>query len=164
MKKYKIGMYGGKFMPMHKGHKYCIDVACSECDCVYVILFCNGSDEEHILLNDNSLYLLLDTRKKQVINICNYYKNAIPVFIDVSKCRLSNGEEDWDAETPLVRKIVGDKLDAVYSSEPSYEPYFKRAYPEAIHRMVDYKRVKYPVSGTMLRKIKNEKEREKWIV
>lgn len=27
LKRYKIGMYGGKFLPFHKGHRYCIDVA-----------------------------------------------------------------------------------------------------------------------------------------
>ena len=30
MKKYEIGMYGGKFLPLHKGHNYCIDVATEE--------------------------------------------------------------------------------------------------------------------------------------
>ena len=36
--KYDVGMYGGKFMPLHKGHNYCIKTACSECNKVYVIL------------------------------------------------------------------------------------------------------------------------------
>ena len=27
MKQYKIGVYGGKFLPFHKGHKYCVDIA-----------------------------------------------------------------------------------------------------------------------------------------
>ena len=38
MKKYKIGMYGGKFMPFHKGHYYCLQTAASECKKVYLIL------------------------------------------------------------------------------------------------------------------------------
>ena len=68
------------------------------------------------------------------------------------------------AETPLVREVVGNELNAVYSSEPSYEEYFNRAYPEAIHRIVDYKRKKYPISGTKIRNMTNIKEREKWII
>ena len=90
--------------------------------------------------------------------------DGIPVLIDVSKCRLANGEEDWDAETPLVREVVGPELNAVYSSEPSYGPYFNRAYPEAEHRIVDWKRIKYPISGTQIRDMDNLKEREKWII
>ena len=49
MKKYKTGMYGGKFMPMHKGHEYCARVAAKECETVYVILFFGGEEEEEIL-------------------------------------------------------------------------------------------------------------------
>ena len=162
MKKYKIGMYGGKFMPFHKGHRYCVEVASSECEKVYVILFFGGADEMKVLENNKDEYLSVEKRKKKVIELCKNYDNCIPTFIDVSNLRLPNGEEDWDAETPLVRNVVGDYLDAVYSSEISYDPYFKRAYPEAVHRVVDYKRIKYPISGTMIRNMKTEKEKDLW--
>lgn len=84
------------------------------------------------------------------------YPNAIPVIINVGDCRNPDGTEDWDAETPLVRRVVGDRLDAVYSSEPSYGEYFKRAYPEAVHRLVDPDRLTVPVSGTAIRKMCRE--------
>lgn len=164
MMKYKIGMYGGKFMPFHLGHNYCVEIASRECEKVYVIMFYGGKDEEDILKNNKEKYLSVEVRKKHVINICKRFDNAIPTFIDVSKLRLPNGEEDWDGETPLVRDVVGDKLDAVYSSEILYDDYFKRAYPEAIHRIVDYKRKKYPISGTDIRNMKDIKERELWII
>ncbi len=162
--KYKIGMYGGKFMPFHKGHKYCVDVACLECEKVYVILFYGGSDEMEILKNNASNYLSVETRKEKVRQLTANYPNAIPIFIDVTNCRLENGKEDWDAETPLVREVVGNRLDAVYSSEESYGEYFARAYPEAIHRLVDVKRKHYPISGTMIRNMERKEEREKWMV
>ena len=164
MKKYEIGMYGGKFLPLHKGHNYCIEVASRECSKVYVILFFGGADEEKILKNNNDKYLSVEERKKHVIDICKKYDNAYATFIDVSKLRLPNGEEDWDGETPLVREVVGDKLDAVYSSEMYYDDYFKRAYPEAEHRIVDLERKKFPISGTKIRNMKERKERELWIV
>ena len=164
MKKYDVGMYGGKFMPLHKGHNYCIDFASKECQKVYVILFYGGADELNILKTNKEDYLSLEERKKHVINICKQYDNAIPILIDVSNCRYEDGSEDWDMETPLVRKVVGKKLDAVYSSELSYGDYFKRAYPEAVHRIVDYKRIHYPISGTKIRNMNDSKEREKWII
>ena len=43
-----VGFYGGKFMPLHKGHLYCIDVASKMCDRVVVIMFINGDDELEI--------------------------------------------------------------------------------------------------------------------
>ena len=164
MKKYKIGMYGGKFMPFHKGHKYCIDVAASECEKVYVILFYGGNDELKIRETNHEEYLTVEDRIKHLKKLIKNYDNAELALIDVSNCRLPNGEEDWDAETPLVRNVVGPKLDLVYSSEPSYEPYFNRAYPEATHRIVDYKRIHYPISGTKIRNMKSIKERELWAV
>ena len=104
--KYSIGMYGGKFMPLHKGHNYCIETASKECEIVYVILFYGGVDEEKILNENNDDYLSFEERKKHVINICKKYNNTIPTFIDVSNLRLPDGSEDWDAETPLVRNVV----------------------------------------------------------
>ena len=108
--------------------------------------------------------LSVKDRMKHVENICKKYDNAIPTFIDVTNCKKDNGEEDWDMETPLVRNVVGKELNAVYSSEPSYEEYFNRAYPEAKHVVVDYKRIHYPISGTKIRNMKDVKEREKWII
>jgi HTH-type transcriptional repressor of NAD biosynthesis genes len=162
--KYKIGMYGGKFMPFHKGHRYCVETASNECEKVYVILFYGGADEIEILKNNNSNYLSVEIRKQKVIELTSNYPNAIPIFIDVTNCRLDNGKEDWDAETPLVRNVVGDTLNAVYSSEESYGDYFSRAYPEAVHRLVDVKRKHYPISGTMIRNMKRKEEREEWMV
>ena len=156
-------MYGGKFLPLHKGHNYCIETATKECEKVYVIFFYGGADEEKALKNNTEKYLSVEERKKHVINICKNYENAIPTFIDVSKLRLPNGEEDWDAETPLVRQYV-PKMDYVYSSEPGYGDYFSRAYPEATHVIVDAKRQHYPISSTMIRAMKLLEEKAKWMV
>ena len=60
MKKYKIGMYGGKFMPFHKGHNYCIEFAAKECKKLYVILFYGGADEEKILKENEEEYLSVE--------------------------------------------------------------------------------------------------------
>jgi len=184
-KLYKVGMYGGKFMPLHLGHLYCIQTAMKECETLHVILFFGGADEERILKEYfGEKYLSLEERIKQLQKIClkirkeqekilfdsnkitfTFTKPSI-IFhtIDVSECRTSIGEEDWDAETPLVRSIVGPQLDAVYSSEPSYGEYFSRAYPEAVHRLVDVKRLHYPISGTIIRQMTNKEEKMEWMV
>lgn len=167
MKKYKIGMYGGKFMPFHKGHEYCIRTAANECENVYVILFANSADEEKIIKKMPEIWLSVEERKRKMLLLCEKYQNIaniIPSVIDCSKLKYPNGEEDWDAETPIVRGILGNQLDAVYSSEESYGEYFSRAYPEAVHRLVDVKRIHYPISGTAIRNMETEKERLGWMV
>ena len=59
----------------------------------------------------------------------------------------------------LVRDLLGPHLNAVYSSEPSYEDYFRRAYPEADHRLVDVPRIHFPISSTRIREMKDKEER-----
>ena len=167
MKPYKIGMYGGKFLPFHKGHRYCVETAAMECETVYVILFWGGADEELILKEHPEGYLSVEERTRQMYKICEdagKYAKIIPALIDIRELRTPEGKEDWEAETPLVRDLLGYQLDAVYSSEESYGDYFSRAYPEAVHRLVDVKRIHYPISGTEIRNMKEEEQRSKWII
>lgn len=161
MKKYKTGMYGGKFMPFHRGHLHCLQVAAAECDTVYLILFYNGNQEEDILAIDNREFLTVESRKEKVLEVASQYDNVVPVFIDVGDCRYEDGTEDWDAETPLVLMAAGH-LDAVYGSEPSYAPYFERAYPGAIYRCLDPERKEFNISATMIRN--DENKYKEWIV
>ena len=167
MKKYRIGMYGGKFLPFHKGHKYCVEIAASECEVVYVILFWGGADEDKILKDRSEIWLSVEERKRQMYKMCEEIgrmAELVPTLIDISGLRLSDGSEDWEAETPLVRKVLGYQLDAVYSSEESYGEYFRHAYPEAVHRLVDVERIHYPISGTAIRDMDSREQRLQWII
>ena len=161
MKKYKTGMYGGKFMPFHRGHLHCLQVAAAECDTVYLILFYGGEQEEEILNIYCRDYLKVGDRKAKVIEVASWFDNVVPIFIDVSACRKEDGTEDWDAETPLVLMAAG-QLDAVYGSEPSYAHYFKRAYPGAVYRCLDPERKEFNISATKIRE--NEELYKEWIV
>ena len=167
MKKYEIGMYGGKFLPFHKGHRFCVETAARECETVYVILFWGGAEEEKILKEQAELWLSVEERTRQMYRICQAagkYARIIPALIDITNLRLPDGSEDWEAETPLVRRLLGNRLDAVYSSEESYGDYFSHAYPEAVHRLVDVQRIHYPISGTDIRAMEDEEDRAKWLI
>jgi len=158
------GFYGGKFMPMHKGHLYCIDVAARQCDHVVVIMFINGDDELRILQEGHDDKTLdVAERLQQLKRVCGLYPNVDAWSVDVKDLKLPDGSEDWDAETPLVRMYV-PKMDYVYSSEPSYSEYFARAYPEAKHIIVDAKREKHPISSTMIRAMKLLEDKKEWMV
>lgn len=161
-KKYKVGMYGGKFMPFHKGHFHCVEVASSQCEILYVLLFYGGDQELEILKTRNEDWLQPSNRLERIKNACKKFDNVRVVPVDVTKCKFDDGTEDWDKETQLVLDICG-QLDAVYGSEKEYADYFKRAYPNAVYEVVDVERNTVPISGTMIRGM-NEEERKLWII
>ena len=124
-------------------------------------------EEERILRRQPETWLSVEERTKRLYRLCEAagtIARVVPALIDVSSLRLPDGSEDWDGETPLVRELLGYPLDAVYSSEESYGAYFSRAYPEAEHRLVDVKRVHFPISGTQLRETDDLCERNRWMV
>ena len=87
MKQYKIGMYGGKFLPFHKGHRFCVETAALECETVYVILFWGGADEEIILREHPEIWLSVEERTRQMNKICEdaaKYAKVIPSLIDIT--------------------------------------------------------------------------------
>lgn len=157
------GFYGGKFMPLHKGHLFCIDTAARQCDRVTVIMFINGDAELEILKEHHEPELKVENRIRQLERVCELYDNVEFHIIDDNECRRPDGYQDWDMETPLVRQYV-PHMDYVYSSEPSYGEYFSRAYPEATHVIVDEKRINYPISATMIRAMKTLEEKQQWMV
>ena len=161
-KKYTRGMYGGKFMPMHKGHLHCLKVAAEMCDYVYLILMLNGKQDEQISSEDHRDFLSVESRVKQITRAAMMFPNVTPIVLDLSACRDENGEEDWDKETPIVLGACG-KFDAVFGSEPSYAEYFERAYPWADYVQVDVNRETVPISATKIRAM-GEEEALQWMV
>lgn len=164
MKKFNKGMYGGKFIPFHKGHLFCLDRAAQECEKVYLLMFINGDQEIKILKNSNEDILKVENRIKQIERVAKNYDNVIFKVIDVLTVKLPDGTEDWDGETPLVLEACEGEPDAVYGSEESYVDYFNRAYPNAEVVLVDCERKNVPISATMIRAMKDIEERKFWMV
>ncbi len=164
---YDCGFYGGKFLPFHNGHKYCIKVASEECSRLVVIFFSNSEEELEIMNNRTELDKNYLSEKKRIGDIkceCEKYPNVEFATLDCSimhKHAKEKGIDLWDSETEYVLRTVGS-FQAVYSSEITYDNYFKRAYPWACHRLVDPPRIVVPISGTMIRNMKTE-EALQWI-
>ena len=164
-----VGMFGGKFLPLHKGHLSIIQKMALECDIVYLCLFINTPEERRI---GYTWYLDADFRYYQLHRAVDIVRRVPRVLfrdtifricvIDCSKY-MTNGKEDWLKEAKHIRDMVGP-IDKVYSSEPSYDPIFKEAYPGAEHVIVDPERTSVPVSATMLRESDDIETLIKWMV
>lgn len=150
-------------MPMHRGHLRCVRLASELCERVYLIMFIGGTDETAIHEKDGREFLSVESRWEQTKRAAAMFDNVEPLIVDVSSCHDENGEEDWDAETPLVLEACGH-FDAVFGSEPSYKAYFDRAYPWAEYIMVDPERTELPISATKIRNMKDQEEIEAWII
>ena len=101
------GFYGGKFMPMHKGHLYCIDTAARMCDHVVVIMFINGDDELDILKTHHEEMLSVGARIEQLEKVCTLYPNVEYHIID----------DNWTASD------VGSAVLPLYTA--SYFPFIR---------------------------------------
>ena len=171
-KRYKVGMYGGKFLPFHKGHAHCIDVASSECDILYVVLFYDileGMFSEKLSKErgvpchyPSEMKCNVHARTESILDYIATKEDNIKL-IRIYRTVLPNGEEDWYAEAEQTKNAIGRKIDAVYSSEPSYSDFFTKAYPQAVHRLIDPERKEVPISGTKIRSM-DPQEAQKWIM
>ena len=166
-KMYKCGFYGGKFLPFHAGHKYCIQVAAGECDRLVVIFFANSEEETEIIQrNDSACPDLLNesSRIEAIKRERGKYPNVEFRILDCAEMHrqaIIDGTDLWDSETQYVLDTVGE-FQAVYSSEPGYDAYFKRAYTFADHRLIDPPREHVPISGTQIRAM-NKTEANRWL-
>ena len=75
--------------------------------------------------------------------------------IDSEKCFNNTNDNEnirWDSESKEVIKIVGCEPNIVFSSEPEYEEFFKKSYPNAEIVVIDAKRELFDISATEIRK------------
>lgn len=145
----KVGMYGGKFIPIHLGHVYAM------------IRASTMVDELHIIVSYDTEY------EKEV-----YFKNAaiphIPYVIrlrwwtqitkDLAHVHVHAVEEiqtghfsDWLKGSLEIKRVIGKPINVVFSSEHSYTEYFDKLYLKAKHVVIDADRETYNISATKLR-------------
>ena len=155
---YKVGFYGGKFMPFHKGHLHCAQYALGECERVYVVLFYNTQEEKQILADPARCRFdpkLLEWRLRMLViqRELAAFRNVEVIAIDGEKTHayaLEHGVNEWEAEARIVEETIG-RFDVCYSSRPDMDEFFHRAYPWAEHRIIDRDRTIMSIRGSVIR-------------
>lgn len=145
-----VGMYGGKFYPIHSGHVFAMTVASTMVDELHVIVSYDDEFEKNNLSKDSKLE---HVGHKQRVRWWKEITKHLPHVHVHAVYETNNGNfESWQAGADGIKQAVGKPITHVFSSESSYGEFFSKLYPEAEHVVIDEDRTKYPISATKLRK------------
>lgn len=145
----KVGFLGGSFLPFHQGHAYLITSAYTQCDKLYIILSvseqrdrrkCKGSKIEYIPWNIRLRWLRQYTKDMNNVEILVEHDDAH-----------SNETYDWEEGLKETRRLIPEEVNVIFSSESSYEEYFRKVFPRAKHIVIDDNREMFPISSTKIR-------------
>lgn len=143
-----VGFIGGKFLPLHTGHLYCITKASTYVDELYVILTSSKVRDHHLCKSSQIPYISPEIRLSWLGGALSKYNNIHIAHIeDVYDIENYN----WEEGATQIKQIINHPITHVFSSEPSYTKKFQSLYPEAQHIIIDSKKSRYPVSSTQIR-------------
>jgi len=129
MKKYKIGFIFGKFYPLHVGHINLIRNAVLCCEKLYIVI-CRSQQ----IIDYNKKKYKIDeiSLGKQVLWLIESLpdvKNIVIETIDETNIpRYPNGTKQWAG---LIREIISEPIDAIFSADIEYKALFEKTFPEA---------------------------------
>jgi len=132
----KVGFIGGKFLPLHAGHLSAIMQAKTYVDKLYVIV-CWSKDEPFPMMQ-RKVWLGEELSNMEGIEI-----KTVENEFD------ADGLYNWGAGAVIIKALIEEPIDYIFSGEQSYDPIFKRLYPNTKHVIFD--RTLCLVSGTVIR-------------
>lgn len=140
--KYKVGMYGGSFDPLHIGHIHDIIKAASLCDTLYIIIsWCEGRESTS-----------KELRYRWILNSCKHLNN-IKLFLleDQAKSKEEyNTDYYWKNGAKDIKNLIGKPIEAVFcGSDYKGTNRFESLYPES--EVVYFERKEVPISSTEIR-------------
>ena len=132
----KIGFTIGKFAPLHKGHQYLIEKGLKEMDQFYVLVY-----ETEVTA------IPLEKRANWIKEI---YPDVNIIYAKNPPSQYGLDEDSVKIQTDYLKQLVKDiKVTHFYNSEPYGKFVARDLKVEEIQ--VDRKRMKYPISSTMIR-------------
>jgi len=152
---YNIGVVPGKFFPPHRGHLNQIIRAATQCKKVYVVVSdnedlaldkCRKDNLPFIPIKTRALWLSLELQGIDHIEVLMLDETGIPAYPD--------GSVQWCQmlRTLIANTIPGaSKIDVIFGGETEYQDTYMKHMPGTEYDVYDYKRSRYPVSGTEVR-------------
>ena len=144
------GLVFGKFAPLTKGHISFIKKAAGQCDHLYLFLSFDQKfvDQQPEWIQDK---LCLEYRLCDLKDQFFRYPNITVSYVDESD--IPGYPEGSEAYEKLIRAALPQdvQLHRAFSSEPEYDTYFAKHFPECEHVVIDADRQSVPISATMVR-------------
>ena len=135
--KYKVGMYGGAFNPLHLGHVNNIITAANNCEKLYVVLAISNDKNE---IDERIRY-------KWLMNITSDIENV--EIIKIYDNSQDKNNTNWEDGRNQVIKQTG-KLDVVFSGDDYINKnIWEKLYPDA--EIIYYDRDEIDISSTKIR-------------
>jgi len=144
-----VGFFGGKFLPLHKGHMYAINQALQQVTRLYVVLSSGENYDKTICKIAGIKYMPPEERLNWLGE--ELAKSPIRYKIIHIEDRPFDNEHDWEYGAQLIKQQIPEKITHVFSSEPEYTEKFSALYPGTKHVLLDETRRTYPISSTMIR-------------
>lgn len=141
--RYKVGMYGGSFDPLHIGHIHDIIKAASMCEELYVMIsWCEGRESTS-----------KELRYRWILNSCKHLPNIKILLVEdkaVSKEEY-NTDYYWEKGAQDIKDLIGKPIDAVFCGDDYYGTgRFESLYcPES--EVIYFPRKEVPISSTDIR-------------
>lgn len=103
--KYKVGMYGGSFNPLHLGHVNNIITASNLCEKLYVVLSVTN-DENEIDHRERFMWLKNITSEMQNVEVFEIFDKNI-----------SKDTYDWETGANDIKNYINKPIDVVFSGD-----------------------------------------------
>jgi len=145
----KVGFFVGKFLPPHKGHLWSIEQASKQCDVLYVLVAENKETCQKLCEQAHIPYFDLATKTKWIKDALQEYKNV--KVISMGEDGIKPMPEGWKQWSENVQKLVGQHIDVIFGSEPTYAPYYQKYFPNSKYVLQDVERINVNTSSTKIR-------------
>ena len=137
--KYKVGMYGGSFNPLHLGHVNTIITAANQCEKLYVVLSVTN-DVKEIDHRERFMWLKSITNDMENVEVFEIFDNNI-----------SKDTYDWEKGANDIKNHIASPIDVIFSGDDYRDKnIWERLYKDS--KVVYLPRTDINISSTEIRK------------